>query len=347
MTEGDPRNIDQFDAKLKAARDRIEGRDDQGSKTGSYNDSLGRRRLSDEHRAGGRYLRRTGPRLADRRADGHQAVVHDRSHDRWDWWRRFSTSCGCPRTSSGGSTKISGTDKDPAKGPRQGRGQIVAAEDIRRSSNSQSIRWSPIHIGGLDVSFTNSALWMVDRRSPSITAFMLLGTAPAGDRSRPLAVAVREDVRFRLQPPEGERGQRRAASISRSSSRCSCSSCSATCFGLLPYAFTVTSHIIVTAAMAVFVFVGVTIIGIARHGLHFFSYFVPQGAPMWLMPIMIPIEILSYFIRPMSLSVRLFANMVAGHVMLAVVGGFVVGARHLAGLDPARLRDRRCSAWSC
>jgi F-type H+-transporting ATPase subunit a len=75
--------------------------------------------------------------------------------------------------------------------------------------------------------------------------------------------------------------------------------------------------------MAIFVFVGVTIVGIVLHGLRFFTYFVPQGAPVWLIPIMIPIEILSYFIRPMSLSVRLFANMVAGHVMLAVVGGFV------------------------
>src|SRR5262245_29839140 len=105
-------------------------------------------------------------------------------------------------------------------------------------------------------------------------------------------------------------------------------------FGLLPGAFTVTSHIIVTAAMAIFVFVMVTLIGIIRHGFHFFTYFVPQGAPMWLVPIMIPIEILSYFIRPMSLSVRLFANMVAGHVMLAVIGGFVVAMGIWAGWIP-------------
>src|SRR5262245_31126586 len=105
-------------------------------------------------------------------------------------------------------------------------------------------------------------------------------------------------------------------------------------FGLLPYSFTVTSHIIVTAAMALFVFFMVTIIGIVRHGFHFFSYFVPKGAPVALIPVMIPIEILSYFIRPLSLSVRLFANMVAGHVMLTVVGGFVFALGIWAGWIP-------------
>ena len=78
----------------------------------------------------------------------------------------------------------------------------------------------------------------------------------------------------------------------------------------------------------------VTLIGIIRHGFHFFTYFVPQGAPMWLIPVMIPIEILSYFIRPLSLSVRLFANMVAGHVMLAVIGGFVFALGIWAGWIP-------------
>jgi F-type H+-transporting ATPase subunit a len=105
-------------------------------------------------------------------------------------------------------------------------------------------------------------------------------------------------------------------------------------FGLLPYSFTVTSHIVVTAAMALFVFFMVTIIGILRHGLHFFSYFVPKGAPIALVPVMIPIEVLSYFIRPLSLSVRLFANMVAGHVMLTVVGGFVFALGVWAGWIP-------------
>lgn len=90
-------------------------------------------------------------------------------------------------------------------------------------------------------------------------------------------------------------------------------------------AITVTSHIIVTFALAFMVITIVTVVGFVRHGAHYFSYFAPQGAPMWLMPLMIPLEIISYLIRPISLSVRLFANMVAGHVMLGVLGTFVVG----------------------
>ncbi|MBL8710967.1 MAG: F0F1 ATP synthase subunit A [Rhodospirillaceae bacterium] len=89
--------------------------------------------------------------------------------------------------------------------------------------------------------------------------------------------------------------------------------------------FTVTSHIIVTFALALMVITIVTVVGFIRHGGHFLTYFVPQGAPMWLMPLMIPLEVISYLIRPISLSVRLFANMVAGHVMLGVIGTFVVG----------------------
>jgi F-type H+-transporting ATPase subunit a len=94
--------------------------------------------------------------------------------------------------------------------------------------------------------------------------------------------------------------------------------------GLLPYVFTFTSHIAVTFALAMLVIVVVTIVSLAIHGLHFFSYFFPEGAPKLLAPLIIPIEIISYLSRPVSLSVRLFANMVAGHVMLKVFASFVV-----------------------
>src|SRR5260370_41664552 len=93
--------------------------------------------------------------------------------------------------------------------------------------------------------------------------------------------------------------------------------------GKIPYAFTFTSHIIVTFAMAAVEFMGVTIIGIARHGLHFLSLFVPHGVPVWLLPLLVPIEMISYFIRPFTLSIRPFANMVALHAMLAVFPRFV------------------------
>jgi F-type H+-transporting ATPase subunit a len=94
--------------------------------------------------------------------------------------------------------------------------------------------------------------------------------------------------------------------------------------GLVPFSFTYTSHIAVTAALAVMVIVLVTIVALAEHGLHFFSYFFPSGAPLFLAPLIVPIEIISYLSRPVSLSIRLFANMVAGHVMFAVFASFVV-----------------------
>jgi F-type H+-transporting ATPase subunit a len=94
--------------------------------------------------------------------------------------------------------------------------------------------------------------------------------------------------------------------------------------GVFPYFFTFTSHIAVTLAMSLFVFILVTFVAIKEHGLHFFSYFVPKGIPMVLTPLLVLIEVISYLSRIISLSVRLFANMMAGHVMLEVFGSFVV-----------------------
>jgi F-type H+-transporting ATPase subunit a len=98
--------------------------------------------------------------------------------------------------------------------------------------------------------------------------------------------------------------------------------------------FTSTSHIIVTFAMALAVFIGVTLIGIWKHGFGFLKLFVPSGVPMWLLPVLVIIEVISYFTRPISLSVRLFANMMAGHTVLKVFGGFVVGLGVMGGWAP-------------
>ena len=93
--------------------------------------------------------------------------------------------------------------------------------------------------------------------------------------------------------------------------------------GMVPYMFTFTSHIIVTFTLAMIVFLFVTILGIVLHGFHFFSLFMPKGVSMFLAPILIPVEMISYMSRPISLSVRLFANMMAGHTMMKVFAGFV------------------------
>ena len=102
---------------------------------------------------------------------------------------------------------------------------------------------------------------------------------------------------------------------------------------MIPYSFTFTSHIIVTFALATIVFIGVTILGLMKHRLHFFSFFVIPGLPWYMLPLLIPIEIISYLSRPISLSVRLFANMLAGHTLLKVFAGFVV-TLGIAGVLP-------------
>lgn len=177
-----------------------------------------------------------------------------------------------------------------------------------------------IQIGGLDLSFTNSALWMLIAVA---TIAVLFG---GGMRRRAIVpgrwqAAVELTYRFvanMLQDNVGPQGARYFPFIF-------------TLFlfilfgnllGMIPYSFTYTSHIAVTFAMAAVVFVGVTVIGLARHGVRFLSLFVPSGVPVVLIPLMVPIEIISYFVRPVSLSLRLFANMMAGHTMLKVFGGF-------------------------
>ena len=104
--------------------------------------------------------------------------------------------------------------------------------------------------------------------------------------------------------------------------------------GMLPYSFTVTSHIIVTLTFAIFIFIGVTILGFVIHGFKYLKIFVPSGVPLVLLPIITVIEIISYLSRPISLSVRLFANMMAGHTMLKVFGGFVISLGLVGGWLP-------------
>ena len=190
-------------------------------------------------------------------------------------------------------------------------------------------------IGSLDASYTNSALWM------TITVILATLLFVYGMRRRALvpgrvqAVAELgyEFVAGMVRDNAGSEGKAYFPFI-------------LTLFvfilfcntlGLVPYSFTPTSHIIVTFAMAVVVFVGVTIIGFARHGLHFLQLFAPKGVPVYFLVFVAPLEVFSYFVRPFSLSIRLFANMLAGHTMLKVFGGFAVMLGILAGWAPLLL----------
>ena len=182
--------------------------------------------------------------------------------------------------------------------------------------------WVPIKIGGLDASFTNSSAFML-LTVICATALMVLAVKPrAGVPGRWQLVAELsyQFIARMVSDNIGKEGRTYFPLIF-----------SIFMFvlfgnllGMIPYSFTFTSHIAVTLTMAVVIFLMVTVIAFMKHGLKFFSFFLPEGVPIILSPLMIVIEVISYFTRPFSLSVRLFANMMAGHTLLKVIGGFVV-----------------------
>lgn len=179
----------------------------------------------------------------------------------------------------------------------------------------------PIQVGALDLSFTNSALFMV-LAIAGATAFLTLsmrGRALVPTRWQSVAEVMYEIIANMVRDNVGSGGRRYFPFIF----TLFMFVLFANVLGMIPGSFTVTSHIIVTFALAAFIFVAVTIIGIVRHGTHFLSLFFPPGAPWWTGIILIPVEVVSYLSRPVSLSVRLFANMTVGHVLLKVIAGFV------------------------
>ena len=186
----------------------------------------------------------------------------------------------------------------------------------------------PLHVGKLDVSYTNSALLMTIIVIV-ITALVLIGTRRAAlvpGRLQSMVEMTYEFVADMIDSNVGPEARDYLPFVFTLFTFILL----ANLLGLIPYSFTVTSHIIVTFALAAVVFIGVTIIGIVRHGFHFLSFFVPQNVPLPLLVILVPIEVLSYFIRPFTLSIRLFANMLAGHTMLAIFGGFAASIGLLA-----------------
>ena len=193
----------------------------------------------------------------------------------------------------------------------------------------------PIHLGKLDLSFTNSSLWMALAVAASYFLVMA-GTrqhAMVPGRLQSVVEMLYEFVAGIVRDSAGKEGMRFFPLIF-------------TLFifilignmlGMVPGSFTFTSHIIVTFVMAFAVFIGVTVLGFVIHGAHFLHFFVPTGAPKAMLPLLVPIEILSYCVRPISLSVRLFVNMMAGHTMMKVFAGFVVslgGYYVLPGIFP-------------
>jgi F-type H+-transporting ATPase subunit a len=183
-------------------------------------------------------------------------------------------------------------------------------------------RLIPLKLGELDVSFTNSSMWMV-LAILAVTVFLVGGMrrrAIVPGRWQSMAEMSYEFIAGMIQENVGSKGRAFFPFIF----SLFMFILAGNLLGMIPYSFTFTSHIIVTFAMAAVVFLGVTIVGFVIHGTHFLSYFVPKGVPPVMLVLMVPIEVLSYLTRPLSLSIRLFANMMAGHTMVKVFAAFTV-----------------------
>jgi F-type H+-transporting ATPase subunit a len=190
-----------------------------------------------------------------------------------------------------------------------------------------------LNLFGYDVSFTNSSLFMVLTVLASI-AFLALAIRPAAlipGRMQGLAEMLYEFVADMVRSNVGNEGRPYFPVIFTLFMFVLFSNL----LGLIPYSYTTTSQIVVTFALALAIFVGVTLIALVKHGFHFFSFFVPSGAPKALIPFLVVIEVISYFVRPVSLSVRLFANMLAGHTMLKVFAGLAVMIASAGGVAAA------------
>lgn len=191
-------------------------------------------------------------------------------------------------------------------------------------------RLVPLEFMGYDITFTNSALMMV-LALVAISLFLYFAMsrrALVPGRVQSTAEMLYEYVADMVRGSVGKEGMKYFPWIF----TIFIFILTLNMFGMIPGSFTVTSHIIVTFALAAMVWLSVTVIGFAKHGLGYLKLFIPSGVPWWLMPVIVPIEIISYLIRPISHSVRLFANMMAGHTMLKVFAGFVIGLGSLGGL---------------
>ena len=185
----------------------------------------------------------------------------------------------------------------------------------------QISRLVPIEIGGLDFSFTNSSLFMV-ATAVGAGAFLYLTTSSRGlipSRLQSVSEMSYEFVASMLRDAAGTHGMKFFPLVF----SLFMFVLVANLFGMFPYFFTVTSHIIVTFALAMLVIGTVVVYGFMKHGLGFLKLFVPSGVPAVLVPLVVAIEVISFLSRPISLSVRLFANMLAGHITLKVFAGFV------------------------
>lgn len=213
-------------------------------------------------------------------------------------------------------------------------GRSLANDPISQFKISEIL---PLEIGGLNLSFTNSALFMTVTVAATC-GFLLLSTGGRGlipGRMQSLAEMSYEFVANMLRDAAGREGMKFFPLVF----SLFMFVLIANLFGMFPYFFTVTSHLIVTFALAMVVILTVIIYGFYKNGMKFLGLFVPEGVPGILIPLVVMIEVISFLSRPISLSVRLFANMLAGHITLKVFAGFVASllGLGLVGALPAIL----------
>jgi F-type H+-transporting ATPase subunit a len=197
-------------------------------------------------------------------------------------------------------------------------------------SQFQISRLVPIEIGNLDFSFTNSSLFMVATVAAA-GGFLFLTTANRGlvpGRMQSISEMSYEFIANMLREGAGTQGMRFFPLVF----SLFMFVLVANLMGMVPYFFTVTSHIIVTFALATLVIGTVIVYGFMKHGIGFLKLFVPHGVPPLIVPLVSAIEVISFLSRPISLSVRLFANMLAGHITLKVFAGFVTSMSALGAL---------------
>jgi F-type H+-transporting ATPase subunit a len=177
------------------------------------------------------------------------------------------------------------------------------------------------HVGGVELAFTKSALFMLI--SLAVIALLMLGATSARalvpGRLQSVAEMSYEFIASTLQTTAGPEGMKFFPLVF----SLFMFILTVNILGLIPYTFAVTAHIIVTVSLALLVFVTVLVYGFWKHGLHFFKLFAPTGIPIFVLPLVVPIEVISFLSRPVSHSLRLFANILAGHITLKVFAGFV------------------------
>src|SRR5437660_7653741 len=175
------------------------------------------------------------------------------------------------------------------------------------------------HIGNQTIAFTNSSLYMFIAVAVVSILMLASGRQLVPGRFQSMAEISYEFVASMIRSTAGAEGMKFFPLVF----SLFMFICVSNLVGIIPYTFTVSSHIIITATLALLVFFIVLIYGLYRNGLKFFKIFVPSGIPIYILPLVVFIEIFSFFLKPISHSVRLFANMLAGHISLKVFAGFV------------------------